>query len=342
MRHLRARTALGMAMLTGAALLTATSSSADTTVPACTVNAVNSIICVSVTDTPDPVSYSTTDGNLTYLHYDVLVANTGKQNNDSHVSLTEALPPSTTYVANSVSTTQGTCSVSGSTVSCTIGQLKPGASATVGVTVTSPATSDPNPAPTTITNAVSVAFDSGVSNGRQTTVSTSADTTVSGVAGQSYIPQGSNGQVDTDPAAAQYGNVHVTNASVNVLAKINVGAPDSFCLLGQVTIQGNVYVCRSGGFVVASVTNADTGTGYFNSSDPLVFHLRWNSNLISVLQSESNFVVFYKSSATAPVQVYSNRCDATASNMPCLRNIAKASDGSWSVDLVKPDNGFMR
>ena len=334
--------ALAATIITAAAMFDATSSSADTTLPACTVNTQNSIICVSVTDTPDPVSYSTTDGNVTFLHYDVLVSNTAKKNTDTHVALTEALPPTTTYVAGSVSTTQGTCDVAGSTVTCSLGTLGPGASAHVLVTVTSPSTSSPNPPATTITNTVTVSFDSGVSNGRQTTVSTKSNTTVSGVAGQTYIPQGKDGQVDTNPAAAQYANVHVTNASVNVLAKMSIGASDTFCLLGQVTIQGSLYVCRSGGYASASVTNADTGALYVNSASPLVFHLRWNKNLISALQTASNFVVFYKSTSTGAVQVFKDLCDASASNMPCLRNIVKGTDGSWSVDLVKSSNGFMR
>jgi hypothetical protein len=336
------RAALTATLVCGAGLVVATTSTADTTAPACTVNAVNSIVCVTVTDTPDPVAYSTTDGNQTYLHYDAVVANTGKQNNDSHVSLVEQLDPSTTYVANSATTTQGSCTVSGGTVTCTIGQLKPGASADVQVTVTSPATSTSNPPPTTVVNTLTASFDSGLNTGRQASVTTTSSTTVSGVAGQTYIPQGSSGQVDTDPTAAQYANVHVTDATVNVLATLSIGPADSFCLLGQVTIQGSIYVCRNGGFAVASVTNADTGQHYVDTTNPLVFHLRWASNLISLLQTQSNFVVFYKPTATAPVQVISTQCDATLSTMPCLRNIAKAADGSWSVDLVKPDNGYMR
>jgi hypothetical protein len=334
--------ALGAALVITAAMVSAASSTADTVGPACTVNTQNSIVCLTVSDTPDPVAYSSTDGNITYLHYDATVANTGKQNNDTHVGLTEVLDSKTTYVANSATTTQGSCSFSAGTVTCNIGSLAPGASARVQVTVTSPATSSSNPPSTTVTNTLTASFDSGVNNGRQTTVTTKSTTTVTGLAGQTYVPQGTDGQVDTNPAAAQYGNVHITDASVNVLAKITLGASDSFCLLGQVTIQGSVYVCRNGGFVQASVTNADTGAGYSNAANPLVFHLRWNSNLISVLQTVDNFVVFYKSTATGAVEVFQNRCDATASNLPCLRNIVKASDGSWSVDLVKADNGFMR
>jgi hypothetical protein len=198
-----------------------------------------------------------------------------------------------------------------------------------------------------ITNAITAAFDERFNDnlnngGKQDTVTYNELTTVSKAAGQTYVPQGQSGKVDTDPAGAQYGNTSIPSASTDVLATLKVLAPDNFCLLGQVTIQGTVYVCRNGGWLDVSVVNATTGAGYSNTQNPLVFHLRWNSSLISLLQTADNFVVFYRTNASSPVQVINALCNATASNLPCLKNITQEASGAWSVDLVKKDNGHMR
>lgn len=118
--------------------------------------------------------------------------------------------------------------------------------------------------------------------------------------------------------------------------------PDEFCLLGQATVQGTVHVCRNGGFVEAFVTNAQTGQPYQDTANPLVFHLRWEQPLISLLQTQSNFVVFYRTAENGATSVFEARCDGTTSSLPCLKNITQESDGAWSVDLVKSENGYMR
>jgi hypothetical protein len=311
---------------------------------ACTTNDQQAKVCVTVSDNPDPVAYSSFDGNQTFLAYRAVVTNTSKSSSVSHVGLTEDLPAETSFVR--ATTSRGTCSGSGDLVSCAIGSLKKGQGATVDVVVTAPASSESNPPPMVITNVVTVAFDERFNDqpngGKQDSVTASENTTVSKDAGQTYIPQGSSGQVDTDPAQAQYGNVKVTNASVDVLASLNLLAADNFCLLGQVTIQGNAYVCRNGGWLSATLVNAVTGAPYVNAQNPLVFHLRWDRPLVSILQTADNFVVFYRTGASGPVQVIQTRCNATASNLPCLRNVQQEADGGWSVDLVKAENGHMR
>ncbi len=126
------------------------------------------------------------------------------------------------------------------------------------------------------------------------------------------------------------------------MATLRLLAPDGFCSAdGTVRIGNKNYICRQGGFVDASVVDADTGQRYTNTQHKLVFHLRWAPGLVSDRQTERNFVVFYQERDGAPVQVFGTTCNASASNAPCLRNVTE-EDGSWSVDLVKADNGHMR
>jgi Domain of unknown function DUF11 len=314
--------------------------------PACTVNQQQGTLCVTVSDTPDPVAYSGFDGNSAWLLYRAEVRNASRSSSLSHVRLSEALPATTTFV--SAKSSRGSCTGFDQSVACTIGSLKKGQMATVDVVVTSPVTSAPNPPDTTIENAVTVQFDETFNDqgnsGKQDSVTYVEPTVVSKTAGQAYVPTGRSGKVGTDPGKSQYASSSIPNASSDVLAAIGVAPPDGFCSseTETVRIQNKTYVCRTGGFVEVSVTNAATGATYSNAQSPLVFHLRWDGSLVSDKQKVSNFVVFYQSTATAPIQVFDARCDATASNTPCLRNIVPLADGGIEADLVKPDNGRMR
>ncbi|MCX5885618.1 MAG: DUF1566 domain-containing protein [Proteobacteria bacterium] len=79
-------------------------------------------ISVIKTDAPDPV---TVGSNLTYT---ITVTNNGPET-ATGVILTDTLPSNVTYV--SATSTQGTCSKSGDTVTCNVGTMSNGASATV-------------------------------------------------------------------------------------------------------------------------------------------------------------------------------------------------------------------
>jgi hypothetical protein len=347
-RRRRARSLGGaLALAVSALLLMGPSQSlANHQEEACTVNQQQGKLCVTVSDTPDPVAYSGFDGNSAWLSYKAVVRNASRSSSLSHVQLSEALPAATTFV--SAKSSRGSCTGFAQSVACTIGSLKKGQSATVDVVVTSPATSDPNPPNATIENAVTSTFDETfndqANNGKQDSVTYVEPTVVSKTAGQAYVPIGRSGKVGTDPGQSQYASSSIPNASSDVLAAIAVAAPDGFCSpeTQTVRIQNKTYVCRTGGFVETSVTNAVTGETYFNAQSPLVFHLRWDGSLVSAKQKVSNFVVFYQSTATAPLQVFDARCDATASNTPCLRNIVPLADGGIEADLVKADNGRMR
>ncbi len=100
---------------------------------------------VSKTDSPDPVQLG---GSLTYS---VTVRNNGCSN-ATGVTLTDTLPGSVTF--GSATPSQGSCSESGGTVTCNLGNLTSGNGATVTITVT------PNTAGT-ITNTASVTGNEG-------------------------------------------------------------------------------------------------------------------------------------------------------------------------------------
>jgi uncharacterized repeat protein (TIGR01451 family) len=117
-------------------------------------------ISVIKTDSPDPV---TVGNNLTYT---IVVSNNGPETGTG-VTLTDTLPSSVTYV--SATSTQGTCTRSGSTVTCNIGTLANGASTTVTIIVTPTAAG-------TITNTASVTCNETDTNSGNNTAT--ATTTV--------------------------------------------------------------------------------------------------------------------------------------------------------------------
>ena len=331
---------LGLAIVLAFVIASAPArSAADHAPPACTANQQQGILCLSVTDTPDPVAFSAFDGNSAYVSYHAVASNASKSSSLSHVSLTDTLPAGTTLVSTKVSS--GSCSVSGQTVQCAVGALKKGQSVTLDVVVTSPATTASDPPAITMTNTLSGSFDERLNDstnpGKQDTVTYSEPTLVTKDAGQAFIPRGRSGKVGTDPAATQYANVTVPSVTADLLATVQLLAPDAFCVDGTVRIQNKSYICRDGGFIDVSVVDAVTGSRYTNAQNPLVFHLKWDPSLVSDRQTTRNFVVFYQANDTAPIQVISQTCNASATNLPCLRNVHPDS-----VDVVNDHNGHMR
>src|SRR5262245_410804 len=255
---------------------------------ACTTNSRNAVGCVLVTDTPDPVSYSSFDANDTFLRYRAVVTNRSKSGTLSHVALTEALPTGTTCV--SATTRRGTASCGDGSALASVGQLKKGQGATVDVVATAPATSDDDPPDLTITNLVTLSFSDNNPNdpGKDATVTYSETTTVTKDAGQSFCPEGESCQVDTDPDQHQYANALIPNPKADLLATLDVLPQDAFCADGLVRIHNKNYVCRAGGFVDVSVTDVDKGAVYQDTAHPLVFHLRWEAPLVDQRQRVAN------------------------------------------------------
>ncbi len=114
-------------------------------------------LSVSKTDSPDPI---TPGQSLTYT---LTVANSGPAT-ATGVVLTDNLPTGVTFI--SATPSQGTCSHSGGTVTCNVGSIANGASATVTIIAT------PNTAGT-ITNSASVTANETDTNSSNNTATTS-------------------------------------------------------------------------------------------------------------------------------------------------------------------------
>lgn len=115
-------------------------------------------LAVTKTDSPDPVRVAQ---NLTYT---ITVANSGP-NNATGVTLTDTLPAGVTFV--SATSSQGTVSNSGNTVTATLGTINNGANSTITIVVRTPNTSG------TITNtATATATETDVDNGNNTATQT--------------------------------------------------------------------------------------------------------------------------------------------------------------------------
>jgi uncharacterized repeat protein (TIGR01451 family) len=117
----------------------------------------NSDISVSKSDSPDPV---TVGNNLTYT---ITVTNNGPDT-ATGVTLIDTLPSSVTYV--SATSTQGSCTKTGNTVTCNIGTLSNGSSATVTIAVAPTAAG-------TITNTATVTCNETDTNSANNTATTS-------------------------------------------------------------------------------------------------------------------------------------------------------------------------
>jgi uncharacterized repeat protein (TIGR01451 family) len=101
-------------------------------------------LAITKSDSPDPVA---TNGNLTYT---LIVTNNGPAD-ATGVVVTDTLPAGTTYQSNTTST--GTANHASGTVTWNIGSLASGATATIDIIVTAPASTG------TITNNASVSGD---------------------------------------------------------------------------------------------------------------------------------------------------------------------------------------
>jgi len=107
------------------------------------VSATPTDLAVTKTDSPDPVNVG---DNLTYI---IAVANHGPESTD--VTLTDTLPPQVTFV--SATPSQGSCNEAGGTVTCNLGAMASGGSATVTIVVNIPLTT---PAGTVLRNTAQV------------------------------------------------------------------------------------------------------------------------------------------------------------------------------------------
>jgi hypothetical protein len=96
-------------------------------------------------------------------------------------------------------------------------------------------------------------------------------------------------------------------------------------------------ICRSGDWLHADIP------GTFDP--PLAFPLRWDSTLIPTSLNVKKFALLYTECLDAcKLQVISARCSSptpAASELPCLRGVAKLSDGDFVATLLNSHNGYM-
>ena len=131
------------AMLTNAVVVAAATPDPDPTnnqasVPTLVVAPGFADVAIVKTDAPDPQAAGAA------VSYGFAVTNNGPSV-ATNVTVTDTLPPGTAFVSGSAG-----CTAAGTTVTCTVGTLTPGASPAVGIVISTP------PQPGTITNTVTV------------------------------------------------------------------------------------------------------------------------------------------------------------------------------------------
>lgn len=287
-------------------------------------------LTLAVSHAPSSVSAST-PLTTTYFSSTVTVTNVAKKE-IKHIVVVDTPPSGSAAV--SASSTVGSCVV-GAPVKCDIGTLGPGASATLSLAFKSP------PSAGVATNKVEATFD--VAKGlfgwltpkRQSVLAVDSIpvTLIEGTV-TSFLPAGIPGDISTSTTADE-----ATTATRPQVAGAIIPAQPA----GEtVVLKRNpapfvcpaYKVCRSGEWTEAHIGNA--------SGQPLQFELRWDASLVSHKQTTSNFVIYYRKTLESPTQAINCRCNATASNRPCLKNVKKYADGDFSVVLVRDDNGYMR
>ena len=299
----------------------------------CTTSGPN--VCADIVGDPATVSPSEAGSPPHFVSYSAQVANRGSQ---SATHVTADLDLTGGLVLVSASPSIGSCSIGG-TPTCTLGRLAGGATATIDFVVRVPETEGPASAKLT------ASFDERVNDGptadpKQDSVSSTENTTIlllSGTAA-SFVPKGASVSLTTDPT-----NTGVATATDPLIgqAVITTSPTATTALIDEVAAPFTCpkkVVCRGGDWFHASIP------GTFDP--PLAFPLRWDSTLIASGQTVKKFAMLYTECLSGcPLQVISARCSSStpkASELPCLRGVAKLGDGDYVATLISNHNGHMR
>jgi hypothetical protein len=235
---------------------------------------------------------------------------------------------------------RGTCAPAGTSVRCDVGNLAAGASVTLSLSVTAPASAG------AVTNTVTASFDEQTNDSptpdpKQDSVVARDPIEVTLVTGsvESWVPPGTVADLSTDPTGAgvatpgqsQVASAHIPAQASGRVASLGHAAGAFSCPAKA--------VCRTGDWIAASVP------GTF-LDPPLEFRLRWDASVVARKQSVRNFAVFYAECLDGcPVQTISRRC-ATATptplERPCLWAVKEEVDGDFSAVLIQDHNGYMR
>ncbi|HWP45948.1 MAG TPA: FG-GAP-like repeat-containing protein [Candidatus Limnocylindrales bacterium] len=214
-------------------------------------------LAITQSDSPDPV---TVGANLTYT----LVATNNGPSLATGVIVTDTLPVSVTYV--SANSTQGTCSKGSGTVTCSLGNLANGASATINIVVT----------PITvgiINNTVQIAgneADSNLSNNTslQSTTITAADLSVTQTDSPDPIKVGNNLTYTlqvTNNGPSSAANVTLTDTLPVNVTFVSVTPNQGSCSV-TTTVTCNLGTLTTGASATVSLIVQPTGAGAITNS----------------------------------------------------------------------------
>jgi uncharacterized repeat protein (TIGR01451 family) len=264
-------------------------------------------VSVTQTDAPDPVS-SGQD-----VAYQLVVANGGPQVATGVVA-TDTLPPQTTFV--SANTTQGTCSQSSGVVTCDLGSVAAGGTATVTIVAATPTVTEN----TAITNVASVSAlepdpdPSDNSSTENTLVAAPRQDATSG-----YVDQG--GSVNTgrkaDPDNPQVTQVTLpSDLSGPVAIREEEGSPTD-CSVG--------YTCFGQRVRVRSPSAVHHPIHLYFRTDPTVIP---PGTPISAVQ-------IFKDGRLVPSCAITPTC-------PCVKNRSVLADGDYLIVVLTQDTSGWR
>jgi Domain of unknown function DUF11 len=291
-------------------------------------------VCVSVTATPENVSPSR-PGSPTYIAYDVVASNQSA-NTVTHAALAADLPAGSSFV--SATPSAGSCTSGAGAVSCELGRVPAGSTATVAIVVQAP--SDEGDAVATFTVSFDERFnDGGAPDPKQDTVRVSETVGVFATldSAATFVPKGASVEISTDPTGTgvttsddqQIATAAITESPISTSALVEEVA-------GPLTCPKRV-VCRGGDWIQATIP------GTFDP--PLAFGLRWDATLIPSGLTARKFAVLVTECLNGcPLEIVSDRCSSStpaASELPCLSNVARLRDGDWIATLLNSHNGFM-
>jgi hypothetical protein len=316
--------------LAGVALIGGGTGSGATT-PECSDS--GPLLCVDLVGTPATVPPSDAESP----HFVSYVSHISNDGNQTATHVTADVELSGGLTLDSVTSTRGSCSVDGQP-NCVLGRLASGASATVAFVALAP--EDEGDARATLT----VAFDERTNDGptsdpKQDTVKASENTTVEVLDGTaaSFVPKGASLMLTTDPTDT--GVATGTDPLIGQ-AVITTSPTDTTAAIDEVTLAipcPKKVICRSGDWLHAEIP------GTFDP--PLAFPLRWDSTLIPTSLNVKKFALLYTECLDGcKLQVISARCSSptpAASELPCLRGVAKLPDGDFVATLLNTHNGYM-
>src|SRR4029079_7611487 len=154
----------------------------------------------------------------------------------------------------------------------------------------------------------------------------------------SFVPKGASLTLTTDPTDT--GVATATDPLIGQ-AVITTSPTSTTALIDEVNVPlpcPKKVICRGGDWFHASIP------GTFDP--PLAFPLRWDSTLIPSSLNAKKFALLYTDCLDGcTLQVITSKCSSAtppASELPCLRGVAKLPDGDWVATLLNSHNGYMK